>query len=319
MSFGTVVAEQANLAGFIFRNQTLNSQAGALTASCHPTPGVQLPNLSLDGLQGIIRFLDRMILDKNGVTLKDDCGRPRMVFRWENGTPALKFLSETGLVTWEAGQSGYVYITTGTRPSTWDSFRMVRVSALNSYDETSNNMTEFNNDVNSEVLISSLASAVENEMNTGVYEHLQFSCSGPTTTGTPYSLVFTINAFSNPTGATAYFVNKFNKGDMAADLNKYVGVYMTQQAIDESQVNTAPAGTFPPDGWYIVEGDPYRERDHNTLCLATHGVYPLFEESTDPYNYSEETIGYSFIPISYLKNGKFIKTVTVHHEERWGV
>lgn len=107
MSFGTVIAEQANLAGFVFRNQILNSQAGANNASCHPQANQFNPNLVLDGREGIIRFLDRMILNKNGISIKDDCGRPRMVFKWENGVPVLKFLDEVGVTVWEAGTSGY--------------------------------------------------------------------------------------------------------------------------------------------------------------------------------------------------------------------
>lgn len=109
MSFGTVIAEQANLAGFIFRNQVLYSQTGAKTSSCHPTPNTQLANLSLDGFNGIIRFLDRMVMDRNGIALKDDCGRPRMIFQWNSttGVPILKFLDENGVTTWEAGQNGY--------------------------------------------------------------------------------------------------------------------------------------------------------------------------------------------------------------------
>lgn len=317
MTFSTIIAEQANLAGFKFRNQVLYSQTGALTSTCHSTPNTQLANLSLDGLNGIIRFLDRMVLDKNGIALKDNCGRIRILFKLdETGVPILVFKDENGKTVWEAGQNGYYVIVTGTRPSTWDSFNMVRVSALDNYDENSNNITAFDSDLQDEVLIRSLAIAVENEMQ-GVYEHLQFSCSGVTTLATPYKLVFATNAFSNPTGATSYFVHKFNKGDMAADLNKYVGIYMTQQAIDESQVNTAPAGTFPPNGWYIVEGDPYRARNHNTLCIATEGVYPLMRQNNnDPYN-SMSIRGYSSIPISYIKNGKFIKTVTVSHVETW--
>ena len=105
MTFGTVIAEQANLAGFIFRNQVLTSQA----KSSQNCGGVltEYPNLTIDGLQGIIKFLERMLLDRNGITMKDDCGRPRMLFKWENGIPILRFLNEDGSTAWEAGQVGY--------------------------------------------------------------------------------------------------------------------------------------------------------------------------------------------------------------------
>lgn len=109
MTFSTIIAEQANLAGFLFRNQVLYSQTGAKTSSCHPTPNTQLANLSLDGFNGVIRFLDRMVLDSSGITLKDNCGKPRMQFQWTlEGTPRLRFLNENGETTWEAGNNGYV-------------------------------------------------------------------------------------------------------------------------------------------------------------------------------------------------------------------
>lgn len=115
MSFGTVVAEQANLAGFLFRNGVLNSQTGSLMAACHPQPGVEKKNLTLDGIQGIVSFLDRLVMDKTGIVLKDDCGVRRMAFQWGlSGVPILKFFAEDGItVTWEAGNNGYqTYITT---------------------------------------------------------------------------------------------------------------------------------------------------------------------------------------------------------------
>lgn len=115
MSFGTVVAEQANLAGFIFRNGVLTSQTGAKMVACHPEAGVEKKNLTLDGILGIVSFLDRMVMDKTGIILKDDCGKRRMAFQWGlAGVPILKFFGEDGItVTWEAGKNGFQdYITT---------------------------------------------------------------------------------------------------------------------------------------------------------------------------------------------------------------
>lgn len=121
MSFGTVIAEQANIAGFKFRNQILESQHTAAMASCHPTPGVHLPKLQLNGLQGIIKFLDRMILDEEGITMKDNCGRPRILFQWlePDGVPILRFLNADGSIKWEAGQGGYKEIIVYTTPEKW--------------------------------------------------------------------------------------------------------------------------------------------------------------------------------------------------------
>ena len=121
MSFGTVIAEQANLAGFIFRNQVLYSQTGSNNASCHPFPGEFNANLSLNGLQGVIKFLDRMVMDTSGIVLKDNCGKPRMLFQWlePDGIPILRFLNADGSIKWEAGQEGYKEIIIYTTPESW--------------------------------------------------------------------------------------------------------------------------------------------------------------------------------------------------------
>ena len=43
------------------------------------------------------------------MTLKDNCGRPRMQFQWTpEGAPRLRFLDEKGATTWEAGNTGYI-------------------------------------------------------------------------------------------------------------------------------------------------------------------------------------------------------------------
>ena len=112
MSFGTVIAEQANLAGFIFRNQVLYSQAMSYQSCATPNDRGPFPNLSLDGVSGIIKFLEKMVLSKEGIVIKDDCGRPRMVFMFENGVPVLKFYDESGTTIWEAGQNNFGGTTT---------------------------------------------------------------------------------------------------------------------------------------------------------------------------------------------------------------
>ena len=112
MSFGTVLAEQANLAGFIFRNRVLNSQDVSYQSCTTTNDRGPFPNLSLDGEKGIIKFLEKMFLSKDGIIIKDDCGRNRMVFMFENGVPVLKFFNETGGVVWEAGQNNFGGVTT---------------------------------------------------------------------------------------------------------------------------------------------------------------------------------------------------------------
>lgn len=121
MSFGNIVAEQANLAGFIFRNQLLQSQAVETLGACHINSGNKVANLSLDGLDGVISFLDRLVLNRDGLAFKDICGRSRIVFNLDKtGVPILKFLNEIGETTWEAGKDGYIppkIIVT--RPESW--------------------------------------------------------------------------------------------------------------------------------------------------------------------------------------------------------
>ena len=118
MSFSTVIAEQANLAGFIFKNQVLTSQASGYQ-TCGSTQTGPYPNLTIDGIYGVIKFLEKMFLTKDGITIKDDCGRNRMVFMFENGVPVLKFLNEDGSIAWQAGQNGYQPIYIETRPESY--------------------------------------------------------------------------------------------------------------------------------------------------------------------------------------------------------
>ena len=127
MSFGTIVAEQANLAGFIFRNQKLYSQENSGMTCSGVTQ--EYPNLMLDGLLGVIKFLNRMVMDKSGIVLKDDCGKRRMAFQWDSGfgVPILRFYAEDGItVTWEAGQGGYKII--AAIPNKYEEYRALHTS-----------------------------------------------------------------------------------------------------------------------------------------------------------------------------------------------
>ena len=310
MSFGTVVAEQANLAGFIFRNQVLYSQAGAVTSSCHiETPGVELKNLSLDGISGIIKFLDKMILDSSGIVLKDNCGRPRMLFQWlePDGIPILKFLNQDGTIKWEAGKNGYQIIVTGTQPSTWNSFKVTKLSGMDSYSESAE-IEVLDVDLGIYKLNNTVKSSIQSELNTK-YQIMQASCSGAAITlGTPYSLIWALNAFNT-------LVHEYVKGDMAADINNYTGIYLNQTPILEAGVNTAPAGTFPVNGWYLIEGISGANRNSETICSATKGVYPFMESHLNP---GDTTIyGHTVITIGYIKNGKVVRNVNIVEKENW--
>lgn len=101
-TFGTVIAEQANLAGFLFRNQVLQSQLS--TRVFNPCTQVtnDIPNLTIDGIVGSLNLLNRLIINSEGILLKDDCGQDRIKIGWEPGTsnPSIQYLGENGEVTW---------------------------------------------------------------------------------------------------------------------------------------------------------------------------------------------------------------------------
>ena len=307
MSFGTVIAEQANLAGFIFRNRTLNSQDLSYQSCATTNDRGPFPNLSLDGKQGVIKFLERLFLDKDGIVMKDDCGRPRIKFGIDSAKiPTLQFLNEDGTIKWEAGKNGYQVIVTGTQPSTWNSFNVTKLTSMSAYNETSN-IEVVDPDLGTYVLNNTVRANIQSELDTR-YQIIQFSCSGATTLGSPYSLVWETNAFKT-------LVHEYEKGDMAADANNYTGIYLNQTPILEADINTAPVGTFPEDGWYLIEGFSGVNRNSEVICSATQGVYPLMEQML---NTNQFTInGFTLVTIGYIKKGKIIRNVSIAEKAQW--
>ena len=124
MTFSTIIAEQANLAGFIFRNQVLYSQS--ITSNFNRCTQITktVPNLILDGFQGIINFADRMILKSDGVYLYDSCERVRLKIRWDEstGVPIIEYVGPNGETTWTPNPSEI---------NTYVEVRAVKVSNLN--------------------------------------------------------------------------------------------------------------------------------------------------------------------------------------------
>lgn len=245
MSFGTVVAEQANLAGFLFRNQVLQSQTGSNMAVCHSESGQHKPNLSLDGLSGVIKFLDRMIIDKSGIVLKDDCGVRRMAFQWGlMGVPILKFFAEDGItVTWEAGKDGYVVVTEGTRTPSWGPDIGIR-KLLNIPNNPDLDFTPYNNTVKQ---------AIQSILVNKNGEQVSFlQTAGDTNLGaiswSPQA--FPKHAPYNETKSGA--VSKLNKGDIDSNKNLHEGYYVDKQMIQTNQVANS-LSLFPEDGWYLFE------------------------------------------------------------------
>ena len=128
MSFGNVVAEQANLAGFIFRNQILQSQS--ITSNFNKCTQITktVPNLIIDGLQGVINFADRMILKSDGVYLYDSCEKVRLRIKWDEstGVPNIEYLGPNGETTWSPDP---------TEMNTYVEVRAVKIPSLNNISE----------------------------------------------------------------------------------------------------------------------------------------------------------------------------------------
>lgn len=322
MTFGTVIAEQANLAGFLFRNQLLTSQA----KSDQVCEGVATrhPNLTLDGIQGIIKFLDRMTLDKSGIQLKDDCGNPRMLFQWDqvSGVPILKFLNTDGSTKWEAGESGYKIIVTGTQPSTRSAQKsLIRVQALKPYDETSA-ITVDDPVVQMTVLNSTLSDSVGIQARDSsrrlIYQTQQLDMSGGNVDLTdPYYIIYSQTAFPTLENLTneEYIVTEWKKGDMSGDTDKYDAWYRgTGGPIVESTLGTAPVDTFAPDGWYFMQGVSGENRNTSSVYQSTVGVYPFMEwPDVDPY----EVYGFHPVELVYMKNGNIVRSVRYVEKETW--
>ena len=102
---------------------------------------------------------------------------------------------------------------------------------------------------------------------------------------------------------------------MAADANNYTGIYLNQTPILEANINTAPVGTFPADGWYLIEGTSGHNRNSEITCSATQGVYRFLETYLNP----NDTIvhGFIVIPIGYIKNGRIVRTVYIIEKAQW--
>ena len=233
MSFGTVIAEQANLAGFIFRNQVLYSQTGSNNSSCHPEPNKFNSNLSLDGFNGVIRFLDRMVLDSSGITLKDDCGKPRMQFQWTlEGTPRLRFLNENGETTWEAGNNGYIAYFQS-RPTTYTEITGEFISGVSV--GTTPTATQIKNGVNHNIIGNIVCKCGSDYIGFSTYEG-----SNPPTIG--YFL-----SAGTPDVATQNEIN--NNGKIFKDRN-----------IPSGFVNT---------GWYLTNIKTYYGTGPNTSAVVS--------------------------------------------------
>lgn len=101
--FGTIIAENANLAGFIFRNQKLYSQLGLDTENAEP----QFSNLMLNGSQGYMQFAKNFLLQKEGIYQKDVTAtsenKNRLALEFVQGTPRIRMWHPNGVLGIEMG------------------------------------------------------------------------------------------------------------------------------------------------------------------------------------------------------------------------
>ena len=177
---------------------------------------------------------------------------------------------------------------------------------MSAYNETSN-IEVVDPDLGTYVLNNTVRANIQSELDTR-YQIIQFSCSGATTLGSPYSLVWETNAFN-------ILVHEYEKGGMAADMNNYTGIYLNQTPILEADVATAPAGTFPVDGWYLIEGISGVNRNSEIICSATQGVYPFMEQMSNTNEFRIN--GYALVTIGYIKKGKIIRNVNIVEKRNW--
>ena len=236
--FGNIIAENANLAGFIFRNQQLFSQAG-MEQVTNPT----YSNMLINGLTGFLKFSEKLYIDKDGITFFDSNKKPRIRFGFEDtetGTPYLRFLAEDGTILWEAGKEYTQWIVTGTTQPSWSTYGARRIS-----DEPED--------------------YVYNEFTSWQFKQniLQF-----VTNTANYSDIGTMLTPEDP----AYFVTgampdtvaydlgggqyrgalyTLNKGDIKENENLFEGFYITRNSVQNNQV---PSAYTLNEGWHLING-----------------------------------------------------------------
>lgn len=129
--FGTIIAENANLAGFIFKAQQMFSQAGMENK---PIPTYS--NMLINGILGYIKFLKNFEINSNGIYFSDtdatSDNKLRLSLEFAGGTPRLRmwhpngnigiemgiidgvltlnFYNSDGVLVYKLGQGGIVYV-----------------------------------------------------------------------------------------------------------------------------------------------------------------------------------------------------------------
>ena len=230
--FGNIIAENANLAGFIFRNQQLFSQAG-MEQVTNPT----YSNMLINGLTGFLKFSEKLYIDKDGITFFDSNKKPRIRFGFEDtetGTPYLRFLAEDGTILWEAGKDYTKWITQGTTaPSYSPAIGARRIDELG---------------INPDVLSSSI---VESYLKTYLSNVANsFSAKRVLPNEDAYFINSAMPKGSAMQASNSGWLKRYSKGDMVENTDKIEGYYVRDNGYPDSNPNNE---SLAPAGWYLIE------------------------------------------------------------------
>ena len=235
--FQTIVAEGGNIGGFVFRNQTMFSQAG-LESGTNPT----YSNLMMNGITGLMKFSKNIEITNTGILFFDKNKKKRIEFGFTldtDGVPYLRFFDADGNITWEAGKSYTAWIVTGTTQPSWNTYGARRISDESEdyvYDEYSwrfkQNILQFvANTANSSGLGAMLTPKDPACFVTGAMpDTVAYALGGGQYRGALYTL---------------------NKGDIKENENLFEGFYITKASVQNSQV---PAISTLNEGWHIING-----------------------------------------------------------------
>ena len=235
--FQTIVAEGGNIGGFIFRNQTMFSQAG-LESGTNPT----YANLMMNGITGLIKFSKNIEITNTGILFFDKNKKKRIEFGFTldtDGVPYLRFFDADGNITWEAGKTYTAWVVTGTTQPSWATYGSRRISDESEdyvYDEYSwqfkQNILQFvTNTANSSGLGAMLTPKDPAYFVTGAMpDTVAYALGGGQYRGALYTL---------------------NKGDIKENENLFEGFYITKASVQNSQV---PAISTLNEGWHIING-----------------------------------------------------------------
>ena len=229
--FQTIVAEGGNIGGFVFRNQTMFSQAG-LESGTNPT----YSNLLLSGFLGLIKFSQNIEFTKTGLIFYDSNKKKRIEFGFSldtDGVPYLRFYDADGNITWEAGKTYTAWNTQGTTQPSWGAPIGARlVTDLGVNPDVLNETTAKN------YLKTYLANVPNANSNTRLL---------PTDDAYYIETVMPEASIFNVSAGTGYLLS-YNNGDIAANENQIEGLYKIKSATTD--INSSNLATT---GWYLLK------------------------------------------------------------------